>query len=266
MKRVIFLYFGLWVSQVVVLSDLFASEATTTTQVHAGMVRIDGGLYQPLYKENGKARNVTVEPFFLDQFQVTNREFLLFVEQYPKWRANQVSPIFADQGYLSHLDSRSVSKQDNQPVTYVSWYAAMAYCKAQGKSLPSTEQWEFAAQANDISPLGIKSAKFKRKILDWYAKPATDPLPDVHDTEVNYWGVYGMHGVVWEQVSDFNSALVTGESRGDSALDKQLFCGSGATQAADPGDYAAFMRYALRSSYAAEYTLATMGFRCVKDR
>ncbi len=71
-----------------------------------------------------------------------------------------------------------------------------------------------------------------------------------------------MHGVVWELVNDFNTALVTGESRGDSQLDKQLFCGAGAESSVDPNDYAAFMRYALRSSYSAHYTVESLGFRC----
>ncbi len=231
----------------------------------ARMVLIDGGWFTPLYKEDGKEKRVVVTPFFLDQFQVTNKEFIEFTISHPQWRANQVKSIFADQGYLSHLDSTDLAEQANQPVTRTSWYAAMAYCKSYGKTLPSLDQWEYAAQASDNSPKGIELDDFKRKILDWYAKPATARLPSVDNTEKNYWGVYGMHGVVWEQVSDFNSALVTGESRGDSALDKRLFCGSGAAQAVDPGDYAAFMRYALRGSYAADYTLATMGFRCAKN-
>ena len=66
-------------------------------------------------------------------------------------------------------------------------------------------------------------------------------------------------------MSDFNTALVTGESRGDTQLDKQLFCGAGAASSVDPGDYAAFMRYAMRSSYSAHYTIESLGFRCASD-
>jgi formylglycine-generating enzyme required for sulfatase activity len=32
-----------------------------------------------------------------------------------------------------------------------------------------------------------------------------------------------------------------------------------------PSDYGVFMRYALRSSYSANYTLNSLGFRCAKD-
>ena len=55
---------------------------------------------------------------------------------------------------------------------------------------------------------------------------------------------------------------VAGESRGDTQLDQQLFCGAGAASSVDPNDYAAFMRYALRSSYSAHYTVESLGFRC----
>ena len=229
------------------------------------MVLIQGGGYTPLYKEDGQVRQIEVDAFYMDQYQVTNQQYLAYTETHSKWQKQNISPIFADQRYLSHLDPATANAHANQPVTHVSWYAAMSYCKAQGKTLPSVDQWEFAAQASANRPKGTESAEFKRKILDWYARSSTAALPQVHQTEVNYWGVHGMHGVVWEQVSDFNSTLVTGESRGDSALDKQLYCGSGAAQSVDAGDYAAFMRYALRSSYSADYTLATMGFRCAKS-
>jgi formylglycine-generating enzyme required for sulfatase activity len=70
-----------------------------------------------------------------------------------------------------------------------------------------------------------------------------------------------MHDLVREWVEDFNSALVTGESRADGSLDRSLFCGSGSIGAADFRDYAAFMRFAFRASLDARYGLAHLGFR-----
>jgi formylglycine-generating enzyme required for sulfatase activity len=163
------------------------------------------------------------------------------------------------------LEQDNLSTKAQQPVNNVSWFAARAYCKSLNKRLPTTAEWEYAAAASATQANGINEAGYKQKILDWYAKPATEPLPKVKQTSVNYWGVYGMHGVVWELVNDFNTGLVTGESRGDSQLEKALFCGAGASSSVDPGDYAAFMRYALRSSYQANYTMESLGFRCAKD-
>jgi len=57
--------------------------------------------------------------------------------------------------------------------------------------------------------------------------------------------------------------LVTGESRADASLDRRFFCGSGAVGASDFEDYAAFMRYAFRSSLEARYDVGNLGFRGV---
>ena len=81
----------------------------------------------------------------------------------------------------------------------------------------------------------------------------------------NYWGVHDLHGLVWEWVADFNTAMVTGDARGDTGLDRQLFCGSGSVGARDPGNFTAFMRYGLRSSLKADYCIHNLGFRCAKD-
>ncbi len=74
-----------------------------------------------------------------------------------------------------------------------------------------------------------------------------------------------LHGLVWEWTSDFNSALVTGDARGDTGLERQLFCGAGSLGASDRANYAAFMRFGFRSSLRAGYTVHNLGFRCAKD-
>jgi formylglycine-generating enzyme required for sulfatase activity len=58
---------------------------------------------------------------------------------------------------------------------------------------------------------------------------------------------------------------VTGESRADGGLERNLFCGSGSVSAKDREDYAAFMRLGFRSSLGASYTVPNLGFRCAKD-
>ena len=67
------------------------------------------------------------------------------------------------------------------------------------------------------------------------------------------------------QTDDFNSNLVSGESRGDSTVNKDLYCASGSAGAVNPSDYAAFMRYGFRSSLNAKFTLGSLGFRCAAD-
>ena len=55
-------------------------------------------------------------------------------------------------------------------------------------------------------------------------RPAT-PVPPVGSGFRSVYGPGGLHGLVWEWTLDFNSALITGESRGDSALDARSTAG-----------------------------------------
>ncbi len=229
------------------------------------MVSVRGGSYKPLFRGGADFQLIPVKSFLLDRYAVTNRQYYAFTRQNPKWNKDNIKAVFSDSNYLKHFPSAAMDESAESPVTNVSWFSARAYCKSLDKRLPSLDEWEYVARASDTEFDGSRNPQYRQKILEWYSRPAAEKLPNVRDTEANYWGVYGMHGVVWELVNDFNTALVTGESRGDSQLEQQLFCGAGAVSSADPGDYAAFMRYALRSSYEATYTLESLGFRCARD-
>lgn len=233
--------------------------------VDSEMARIKAGSYSPIFKQAEGEQLVSVSEFYLDKYQVTNRQFYDFTQRNRRWLKANTKPIFADKTYLQQFEESVLQDIASQPVVNVSWFAAMAYCKAQGKRLPTLDEWEYVARASEKEIDGSKSEAFREKILQWYSQPSSKKVPSVYEGQENYWGIYGMHGIVWELVRDFNTSLVTGESRGDASLDNQLFCGAGASSSIDPSDYAAFMRYALRSSYSSHYTLSSLGFRCAKD-
>ncbi|WP_444936144.1 formylglycine-generating enzyme family protein [Microbulbifer sp. JMSA004] len=246
----------------------FAAQSASTSQSlddksKGEMVYIAGGSYRPFFKD--VTDSLVVGPFLLDRYAVTNSQYYLFTLKNPKWSKKNIKPVFSDGNYLRQMNSLSMNDLADVPVTNVSWFSARAYCKSLGKRLPSLDEWEYVARASDDKVNGQDDPEYRQQILEWYSRPANELLPNVKDTPANYWGVHGMHGIVWELVNDFNTALVTGESRGDSQLEQSLFCGSGSVSSVDPGDYAAFMRYALRSSYQATYTMRSLGFRCAKD-
>ena len=50
-----------------------------------------------------------------------------------------------------------------------------------------------------------------------------------------------------------------------SGIDRKLYCAGGALGATDTRNYAAFMRYAFRSSLKGNYTVPNLGFRGARD-
>ncbi|SIQ95718.1 formylglycine-generating enzyme family protein [Pontibacter lucknowensis] len=234
----------------------------------ANMVHVKGGTFVPLYGSNNQS--VSVQDFIMDKYPVTNAQYEAFVAEYPKWKKSEVKALFADAGYLKHWSSdlgvgTNSDKLKDSPVINVSWFAAKAYCECQGKRLPTVNEWEFAALASETKKDASSEPSFYQRSLDWYSQPNPKYLPPVQNAFKNYYGLYGMIGLVWEWTSDFNSALIVGESRQNASLDRQLFCGAGSTGASDVKNYVAFMRYAFRSSLKANYTVANLGFRCVQD-
>ncbi|REH47492.1 formylglycine-generating enzyme required for sulfatase activity [Tenacibaculum gallaicum] len=230
------------------------------------MVPIKGGDYIPLYGRD--SARVTIQEFLIDVYPVTNEDFLQFVKENPKWRKSKVIKLFADKSYLINWENDieiGGKLKLKSPVTNVSWFAAKCYCENKGKRLPTVDEWEYVGMANQKLADARTLKTYNEYILGWYEKPRT--FNDViGSTFKNYWGVYDMHGLVWEWTSDFNSVLVSGESRKDVDNDSNLFCGSAAIGSTDLMNYAAFMRYATRGSLKARYTMRNLGFRCVKDK
>ena len=229
------------------------------------MVPIKGGTYVPLY--GAKDAAVTIDDFSLDVYPITNRQYLAFIEKYPKWKRDKVVRLFADKNYLSNWQSGSKfpeSISGNVPVNSISWYAAKSYCECQGKRLPTTDEWEYAAMADETRQDAREDSLYSQRILAGYEAPRTNRL-EIGSTFKNVWGVYDLHGLVWEWTFDFNSVLISGESRKDVDTDRNLFCAAGSVGATDLMNYAAFMRYAFRGSIKANYSVRNLGFRCAKD-
>ena len=147
----------------------------------------------------------------------------------------------------------------NKPVVFVSWFAANAYCTAQGKHLPTINQWEFAGQASELKPNGANEKAYRDTILNWYAQGSRSGLRDVGRLKPNYWGIYDMHGLIWEWTEDFNSSLLN-----SGGVDSSMFCSGAAAGATDPSNYAAFLRYGFRTSLQSKFSVHNLGFRCAQ--
>lgn len=193
----------------------------------------------------GPVRQVTLKPFWLDPYAVSNQRFAEFVAATgycteaerlgwsfvftgllpadfpptrgvaaaPWWRAVMGANWRQPEGPHSNLAGRA-----DHPVVQVSWNDAVAYCAWAGLRLPSEAEWEFAARG------GLVQARFPwgderepggvHRMNVWQG-----PFPN-HNTQAdgfyntapvsafapNGYGLYNMTGNVWEWCSDWFSA------------------------------------------------------------
>ncbi len=238
------------------------SKATELVTVPKGS--IEAIWLSPVSKKETNAKSskvvVAVDAFMADAYPVTVSQFKEFLTTHPEWSKANTSSLFKDEYYLRDLETAP----EKAPVTHVTWFAAKAYCESKGRRLPTVNEWEFAAAASESKKNANREKRFLQRILDWYGEPQGERLKDVGSIYKNVYGIWDMHGLIWEWVDDFNSSFVTGESRQDSSFNKDMFCGAGALSSADKENYAAFMRFAFRSGLKGKSAVWNLGFRCIK--
>ena len=194
----------------VALSLLGIIATSSTFAQTEQMVTVKGGTYIPLYGVDSSS--ITVGAFKMDVYPITNKQYLKFVRENPEWKRSKVKRLFADGNYLVNWegdDSFGNQLAPDAAVTNVSWFAAKKYCECQGKRLPTVDEWEYAAMADQNSPDARKKETYNQLILDWYETPRTFNN-SIGSTFKNYWGIYDLHGLVWEWTMDFNSVLISG--------------------------------------------------------
>ena len=228
--------------------------------VRIEMATIPGGTHQRLYG----ASRIRIDRFALDRDEVTRADFVSFVRTNPQWRRSKVDRRVADKSYL--VDWRGdldAGERFERPVTSVSWYAADAYCKARGKRLPTLDEWEFAGAASDVSRNAARQPAFIRRLIAVYAARALRAQQPASTGLRNVYGVRGLHDRAWEWTSNFKPETDAHDDHvGMNGHVHTMSCASSAIGAADPGNYPAFMRYAVRSGLERRSTMTTLGFRC----
>ncbi len=250
---------------VAMLTASFA--VSVAAEVEPGvMVAAPAGFYTPFLKVRAVNADEPVkstrwiDAFRIDIEPVTNAQFLDFVTTHPEWRKSRIKAVFADERYIrrwpSDLKLADVQAR-NEPITNVSWFAAEAYCKARGLKLPTTEQWEYA-----LADAGRGQDAVRGRSLEWFSFPNGVRPPAIGGGSANGFGVKDLVGLVWEWTLDFDAYAITAEFRDPNGKDGASFCGGAAAGVADPTDYPAFMRYAMRASLKANYTSDNLGFRC----
>lgn len=223
--------------------------------------RIPEGRFAPLFGLDVGQESFAVGAFRLDVRPVTRGDFARFLTAHEAWRRDRAPRALVDEQYLA----QGLTTDLQAPVTQVSYFAARAYCQWKGGRLPTTLEWEYVAAADETRRDASRASDFVARILAWYGKPNRPDDLLQPGSPRNVYGVEALHGLVWEWTDDFNALFVSGDNRQDGDANAKFTCGSGATGSARREDYAAFMRYAMRSSLTPRTTLPRLGFRCAFD-
>ena len=174
------------------------------------MVRIPAGKFlmgSPTSEEGrndteGPQHVVSIREFFLGKYVVTQRQWEL-IAALPKVRID--------------LDTQpSYFRRANRPVEQVSWDDAQEFLSRlnrklglegpTGYRLPSEAEWEYAARAGTTTPFSFGQAILP-SVVNYYGngKPGVfrdKTIPVGALGIANPWGLYDMHGNVWEWCED----------------------------------------------------------------
>lgn len=157
----------------------------------------------------------------------------------------------------------SRSKGAALPVENVSWEDCQKFIeKLNSKGggtfrLPTEAEWEYACRAGTTGDLAGNLDE-----MAWYVENSGNKTHPVGTKKPNAWGLYDMHGNVWEWCQDRYGEYGPGKQidpRGPATGFSRVF------RVGCFGDKADLIRSAARSGNSPSYRLHTLGFRLVRE-
>ena len=246
--------------------------------VDANLALIPAGRFQ-MGSRNGEfdekpVHTVYVDAFYIDKYEVTNAQYKQFVDANPEWRKQRIPRAYHNGSYLSdwNLNDYPIGKGEH-PVTYVSWYAAMAYAQWAGKRLPTEAEWEKAARGGAVG----QRYPWGNSIDSGKANYGTNSggTTRVGNYPANNYGLYDMAGNVREWCLDaYQGGFYKSSHRRNPLAGGTLnevvenfanLKGSRVLRGGSWSSPAQGMRVADRLGYMPTYAYPYVGFRCAKS-
>jgi formylglycine-generating enzyme required for sulfatase activity len=261
------------------------------------MLFISGGSYQMgLANAGAEADNplrpVTVDAFYLDQYEVSVQQFADFLNQ----RGGNTGACNGENCASTAVFTSLTNLLNNLgvfeprpgtgrfPATWITWEGAVAYCESVGSRLPTEAEWEYAARGVDgrIYPWGNTPNPVLYVTALFNNNPAQSPsaffprafmrvdgLPD----GISPFGIYGMAGGAEEWVQDwydpdfYNQPLPASGFNDTDTTGLKVLRGGSWIDASE--DIQTFMRKALSPTSNNLNDLENShwgaGFRCARD-
>jgi formylglycine-generating enzyme required for sulfatase activity len=187
-------------------------------------------------------------PFYLGIYQVTQREWKAIMGNNP-----------------------SEFNGDDLPVEKVSWNEVQDFIKKLNEKegtnkyrLPTEAEWEYSARAGTTTRYSFGDDDSKLGEYTWYRENSEDKTHPVGKKGANPWGLYDVHGNVWEWVQDewhyaYDSAPADGSAWEDGVGASLVFRGGGWF------DYAGGCQSASRAFFVQGVRARDLGFRLLQE-
>jgi serine/threonine-protein kinase len=218
------------------------------------------------------------QPFYLGKYEVTVAQFRTFAAAAPyRTEAERVGAastwLDRKSDVATKMDGANwktpgFPQEDNHPACAITWDDAQAFCTwaatltRRTARLPSEAQWEYACRAGTVSSYNTGYQHSDLNTSGWWNGNSDMHTAAVGRKKPNAWGLYDMHGNVWEWCEDyFNERYYEAAPRDDpqgppNGRDR-VQRGGGFNNQQGP------CRSASRGFQAANSPIANLGFRVV---
>jgi len=246
----------------------------STVLIPAGTFTMGSPLTEVSRDKDETQHQVTLSAFRMSKYTITNAQYAAFLNTksigcnglyaagaYPAQVLIYTSSGNNDSGlHYRGMKWIPVSGYENNPVINVTWYGATEFATYMGGTLPTEAQWEYACRGCTTTRFSTGNLLTNQQANYGGMNTATTYSEKVGTYSPNAYGLYDMHGNVWEWCAnwwyDYPTIVQTnptGAALGSSRMVRGgSFCSS-----------AQFCRSACRSCFVPSYFDDAIGFRLV---
>jgi formylglycine-generating enzyme required for sulfatase activity len=157
--------------------------------------------------------NVDVKAFAIGKYPITQAQYASVMNKNPS----------------------TFNENPNHPVDTINWYQAQKFCQklsqktAKKYRLPTAAEWQYACRAGTTTKYFFGDNAYELEEYAWFDKNSGDETHPVGHKRPNPWGLYDVHGNVWEWCStldEYDKHYGGGCGCGGSYRDEWRYCRS----------------------------------------
>jgi len=253
-------------------------------RIPAGRFVMGSGKDEADRREDEVQHEVTItSPFYMGVYEVIQRQYYDIMlpdfnhDEWQYWRG----PLHAGGAFFyREWPARFVytggKLKPRYPMECVTWHKAVEFCqkitererkagrlpKGYVYRLPTEAEWEYACRAGTKGPYNVEGDGKSKDYLKTFANMHADKTMLVGQKKPNAWGLYDMHGNVYEWCWDWYGPYPAGKARDPAGP------GQGKEKVARGGCWSSDDTHFLRSASRYKFTpdvnfYAILGFRVV---